>query len=1169
MAVLFRQAWLPQEGRVLQLLYADLYYPVSNETALDIQQLVTGKNTLITPTSAGTSQHSSCLEILSISGVSKQSLQLHSKNSRELLLVSVTSTLLQLMDQKSLTQTAAPSTSVVIIQDHWDEHLQLGKGFQLSDVPRDPGTTPSSRLEETRVPVSQQEMMYSHHQFFHGNQGQQPLRSHGSLLFLTTDLTNLTHAMAMHMVTIFPAHLPLLSPELLRLLEVHVKKWMHFQRWGLPRHVEKSLRQLMPHTPVTFTKNDNFNAFVETTGTISHKTRGSCMLNQPTQAFWLLKWSIRDQEQSCHCQKTPNPLALALPSPALTVLNGLYPQPERQAEDSGDCLNQKHSQLFCGFFCLTSESLVVTYIEFHGISTNRGIPQFPLNVPFFFNERSFLPLLPNNPPQSASPSSTSAPNLVSPTDHQQNQSNNPFWALAKFKALEWNLLQSQPQVRWELPAALERSQYAQSLRQYNPCDTAQSPETLGSSWSRKPVSLLMGEQLFFSNHAQRVLEFHLQKLLIPHHWGVSQRIKQSTALFLSPADQQPLPLSSKALDNVNVPWSAAPEVSGVSDLISLTLAPVSDSMPYLLTQTKAILQSHINSKCWQTLQGTVIAHIFISRDCRIPGSMEVAQFPCTLENKLLELQAVAYPEIYQKVMPSQTLPGAVIDHTKLSRSLPKGAMEELGTNLQDKHLVFLSGLPALYYLAPSKATGPPITSQSEIAKIMPEPVEITPEPLTEMISYEKQCISPWPGLQDNETGADGAQEFLIKVQEEKTKEMVHLESRTDAAILKAIKTPILTHLNFHLRKKVLKIHLGIPIKVRESQNQSVAVLENLPTQEALGSLNNQGKTSLQEFPIPIVSPHAPEQQFTCLRKQLIVQLKAVQQRKKQASSRAGPHGSAHRVSKISQVSEDTADAQELCAQLEARVDSPCLEEAWCPESQVPGKTNNSAQVPTLAVKKEYPQKPKPQGDTREQNARFGLPSPTENRPPAEDQKPAGLSMNWTPRGPWQRSQSFDITASCQQSPQYCPQFKLPKLPPGAPGGKDSEKNDVEDSESHLNVVSEPARIPGTAQPMVPQASQGRSSLGPLIQGKTLQDKISCNDTPEERVRLAHTQKSPGLPKPGLRNKVKYLFSCINSKTVDEKSMFSPEKKVTKTQKNSLKKSLAPAKGLWDKLRQRK
>uniref|UniRef100_G3TEC2 SPATA31 domain-containing protein n=1 Tax=Loxodonta africana TaxID=9785 RepID=G3TEC2_LOXAF len=576
---------------------------------------------------------------------------------------------------------------------------------------------------------------------------------------------------------------------------------------------EESLRQLMPHIPVTFTKCDNFNACVETTGTISHKTWGSCMLSQPTQAFWLFKWSIRDEEQSCHCQKTPNPLALALPSAALKVLTGLYPQPERQAEDSGDRLKQKHSQLFCAFSSLTSESLLVTYIEYPGTSANRYIPQFPTNVPFFFSERSILLLFPNNPTPSTSPSSTSTPNSVSPTDHQRNHINIPFLALAKFKALEWNLLQRHLLVRWELPTAFNKSQCAQSLMQYKPCDTAQSPETLGTSWSGKPISLLTGELPFLPDHAQMLLEFHLQKQLMRHHWGLSQRIKESTALLLSPADQQPLPSSSKALDHLNVPWPAAPEVSGVGDLISLTLAPVSDSMPHLLTQTKAILQSHIDSKCWQTLQGTVIAHIFISQGCGMPGSTEGPQFPCKPENKLLELHTATDPDISLKPLPlsskaldhklmsSQTLPGAVIEHTKLSRSLPKGAMEKLGANLQDKHLAFLSGLPALYYLAPSKATGPPITSQSAIAEIMPEPVEITPDSLTEMISCEERCISPGPGHQDDETHADGAQEFLTKVQEERTKETVRLETQTDAAILKALRTSILTKLNFHLRKK--------------------------------------------------------------------------------------------------------------------------------------------------------------------------------------------------------------------------------------------------------------------------------------------------------------------------------------------------------------------------------
>uniref|UniRef100_G3T6N3 Uncharacterized protein n=1 Tax=Loxodonta africana TaxID=9785 RepID=G3T6N3_LOXAF len=454
-------------------------------------------------------------------------------------------------------------------------------------------------------------------------------------------------------------------------------------------------------------------------------------------------------------------------------------------------------------------------------------------------------------------------------------------------------------------------------------------------------------------------------------------------------------------------------------------------MPHLLTKTKAILQSHIGSECCHILQGTVLAHIFISRDCGIPGSMEVAQFHRIPENKLLELQAATAPELYQKVMPSQTQ-GAVIEHTKLSRSLPKGAMEKLGTNFQDKHLAFLSGLPALYHLAPSKATGPAITSQSAVAEIMPDkPVEITPEPLTETISYEEQRISPRPGLQDDETRADGAQEFLTEVQEDETKEMVHLESQTNAAIPKALKTSILTKLNFHLRKKVLDIQLGIPIKAREPRNQSVAVSENVATQEVLGTLNNQGKTSLQELRIPPDSPHAPVPELVHLKEQLIIELSTGQQKKKQASSRAGPHGSAHWVSKISQLSGDMTDTQVLCVQLEAR------------------------------EKKEYPGNLKPLGDPGARNAGFGLPSTRKNRHSAEDQKPAAISVNRRSRGPWRKSQSSDIIASCQQSPKYCPQFKLPKLPPGAPAGKDFEENDVQDRETKVNLIREPASTPGT------------------------------------------------------------------------------------------------------------
>ncbi|KAL4689921.1 hypothetical protein H8959_012712 [Pygathrix nigripes] len=100
--------------------------------ALEIQQLLVGENDQISPTlSRSPSQVSSCLEILSVSSVSfEQSLELHSRNTRELSLASVTPTLSQLTDEESLTQSAAQSMYADGIQDYWADHLQLGQEFR-------------------------------------------------------------------------------------------------------------------------------------------------------------------------------------------------------------------------------------------------------------------------------------------------------------------------------------------------------------------------------------------------------------------------------------------------------------------------------------------------------------------------------------------------------------------------------------------------------------------------------------------------------------------------------------------------------------------------------------------------------------------------------------------------------------------------------------------------------------------------------------------------------------------------------------------------------------------------------------------------------------------------------------------------------------------------------
>ena len=87
-----------------RILCADPCCQICNSVALEIQQLLVGENNQISLTLSGPLQGSSCLEMLSTSSMSlDQSLEFRSWHTRELSLSSVTPTLSQLTDQKSLT----------------------------------------------------------------------------------------------------------------------------------------------------------------------------------------------------------------------------------------------------------------------------------------------------------------------------------------------------------------------------------------------------------------------------------------------------------------------------------------------------------------------------------------------------------------------------------------------------------------------------------------------------------------------------------------------------------------------------------------------------------------------------------------------------------------------------------------------------------------------------------------------------------------------------------------------------------------------------------------------------------------------------------------------------------------------------------------------------------
>lgn len=83
--------------------------------------------------------------------------------------------------------------------------------------------------------MNQEELTHSDTNLVYRNQEQQPLISQVSLLTLNQEITTLTHPIALHMAAALPAQLPFLCPEVLRLLEVHVKKMDAFPEVGAPQ----------------------------------------------------------------------------------------------------------------------------------------------------------------------------------------------------------------------------------------------------------------------------------------------------------------------------------------------------------------------------------------------------------------------------------------------------------------------------------------------------------------------------------------------------------------------------------------------------------------------------------------------------------------------------------------------------------------------------------------------------------------------------------------------------------------------------------------------------------------------------------------------------------------------------------------------------------------------
>ncbi|KAG8505906.1 Protein FAM205A, partial [Galemys pyrenaicus] len=1171
MAALFpsSQDWLPGEGRVRRLLCADPCCHICNTVALDITHLLAGGTGPTSSSSVGPPQGSPRLGRTAMPREPVQQNPEHRAHcSQQLFLPVATPVVSQFTDQKSFTRSTVQSPTAVSIRDYWTEHLQLTQQMQGPEVRTGPETTCSLMFEQPRAPVSQQLTIQTNSNLIYAHQGRQTSNSPVSGLTVSQELTTTTLAetVPLHMVTVLPAHPPILSPEAQRLLEVHVKKWMHFQRWGLPRRVEESVRQHLPSPPLFYRPEDSqpVSALhsdtppfsVDNFGAVSYQNWGSCTADQVTQAFWISEWAIVTADRGLRYQQAPNHVAPALPPPALKDLSGPCALSGHRASKTVGHWQQKFSQLFCGLPSLHSESLVANFLGSPVLSLKNGMAKLPLKDPFLLKELSLLPCPPETPAQSAPPCSPPPPNQVAPSDRQQAHSNIPFLTLAECEALEWHVLQRHLQLQWGLPAVFQRSQQALGPAPYRSCDKARSPEALKTSWPGTPISLLPRDLLLCPEQARRLLGFHLQRQLIHSRWGLPQKIQQSFQLLLS-ADQQPLAWSaSTAPASDSVAQAAALDATGTG----APSDPVPVPMPHLFAQAQEILQSHIDSKCGQIQQERVPVCVGGSWDSGVPGDQT-----CSPASEPSEPQAAGDPDPQQKHLPSlpaapgrqpQVSPGVVAEHPKAPQALSKGAIEKLETTLRHKYLAFLSGLPALYYVALSMAMTPASTPPDGAADTGPRPAESPPAPLTQVAAPEEPRPSPEPCFSDSEeTGEDAADEFQAEVQVGEAVEAAPLESRAEPL------SPILSKLNFHLRKKILEVQLGIPTQARQSREHAGASSESVATPEPLASPHDQGNRPLQEIPPPPDSPRAPDPEWLGLHGQLAFHLKAGQQNQTQPGSRAASPGSAHWASKAAQPSGDMTKAQVLCVQLEASMKDSGPEEPWAAEHQSPGKGTDSAPAPEVAEQREKPGKPKSAGDHGEGDAGFALSSTREESPRAEEaQSPARSLLSRTRRGLWQRSlsRSFHRDASCPRGPQHRPQLRPPEHPPRTPGPRDAEKH----RQAKGSVVLKPPKTPQNAPPVAPRAAQCCPFQGPLLRGKLPLAQTWQGQGLQAQLVPVHSRKRLSLPESGLRNKIKSFLRCISPKPKakgPEYSMPWTAQIVAQARKDKVDKSRTPAK----------
>ncbi|XP_020822617.1 LOW QUALITY PROTEIN: protein SPATA31F1-like [Phascolarctos cinereus] len=976
LSILKSQTWVPKESSIQKLLCEDPTCSICNTAALETKLLLSGEKDLHSPPLQNTSLGSSYLEAMSTSTLSlDQSLDRSS---------STESLPSPLPGQTPSTQTASLSSPRV--PNSWTEQLQLEKKGFVTKMSRNPlEETSFSSPEKPKDPQTKQDASD------HGDQsvtwGNKIEDFKWKVVVLNTEFLQLTrHSSTVQQLTILPNSRSFFSPEVQKLLEVHIQKRVHFQRWGLPKRVEQSIKQLMPEACqhscpgnqiVPFFPKEVSNvsiAEVKIAATHPLALQGTDQPAQPFLGSQMIPPVLGKAELRRTSGESPNCVSMALPPPSIPVLTNSCPLNGGTTDVKKNCLQQKYSQLFCGLPSLHSESLVATFLRHDSLSPPSSVSS--LDSTFLFNELSFLPLLPHSTPPPSPPiligNSTKAP--------EKTQINVPFLTVAECETLEWHLLQRQLQMLWGVPPLIQMSQQSQRPLDHELCEADQ---VLMPPCPQMNVSVR--ELFFFPDHARRLLELHFQKRILQHQLRPPQSRQKSVPLLLSPINQPQVPESTSI--EVTLPQNENPQLK-MAQAPAPIRTPAHFIKPETYAKARVTVQMHIEKKCLQIKQGSFpdiipwvmdIGNQLSAGDPATQRTLEAAH--SNMESEVLAFQepnTTAWMELsvhQQKLTPLHE----TMRQPDQAVTLPESVMEKLQMILRHKYLTFLSGLPALYYVALYRAMFPLAISQTDVPGMGQGVVKEQIDPISYRIWAEEQSVLPKAEINDSTMNSrDTGNELVVSQQinvseavperggDEKSPQGIGEQRGFDCpqCPYSPSKSVILAKMDSHLRKKVLEVSMGIPQKAIDSRELSEALQFSLP-EPGLGHVPTAvspespkelqrilGRPRSQEFPEMCSLPAAIDVEvpsWTYFKEQLSNKLELSLMRTSEyqtqssptALSLTSPQIPGFQVCKVTQPhsqkksSRGMADAQVLHVHMEVEQRSPSQGKYWKVEPQSP------------------------------------------------------------------------------------------------------------------------------------------------------------------------------------------------------------------------------------------